>query len=243
MKQSDGGGDVTCRPPESTSSGVRESELRHSPREARRHRRIELSRQQILDTAEELFAERGYYDTGLKDVAARCEFSVGSIYTFFESKELLYEQVLMRRSIAIETLKSLVPETLDADVRLVELARIWIDHAAAYPQWGALTAEISRIARSPGAAVPDAWIHSGERTQKFLVDVIEKGQSQGTLRAGSSSSLGQLFYAVVTSFIVVTSMGRMNGVDQPNDAQEFLEFVRDTFSTRPSFDLGRVDLD
>ncbi len=51
-----------------------------SPRELRKQQRIALSREQILDTAEELFAEYGYHETGLKDLAARCEFSVGSIY-------------------------------------------------------------------------------------------------------------------------------------------------------------------
>lgn len=217
--------------------------VKQSPRERRRQQRIELSREQILDTAEELFAERGYYETGLKDVAARCEFSVGSIYTFFDSKDVLYEQVLMRRSLSIEALEELLPESVPTDRRLVNLARIWIDHAVEYPAWGALTAEVTRLARSPGSVIPEAWSHQTQQRQKYIVDLIKQGQADGTLRHGSPTSLGRLFYAVVTSFIVVTTMGRMHDTEEPDDAEEFLGFVQDTFSTRPTTNPFHEDFD
>lgn len=214
-----------------------------SPREARRQQRIEMSREQILDTAEELFAERGYHETGLKDVAAKCEFSVGSIYTFFESKDVLYEEVLMRRSISVEALKMMLPDAMPADEQLVRIADIWIKHAVEYPAWGALTAEVSRIARSPGTAMPEVWVHQGQRTQKFLVELIKKGQADGALRPGSPTSLARLYNAVVRSFIVVTAIGRMSGTTEPDDAEEFLGFVQDTFSTRPTSNPSHPDLD
>src|SRR5690349_16610902 len=159
--------------------------VKQSPREARRLQRIELSREQILDTAEELFATHGYYDTGLKDVAAKCEFSVGSIYTFFESKDVLYEQVLMRRSIGVDALQILAPDSMPADERLVRVAEVLINHSVEHPAWGALTAEVTRIARSPGTAIPEVWSHHAQRLQKFLVDVVRQGQEDGTLRPGS----------------------------------------------------------
>ncbi|AYJ50333.1 TetR/AcrR family transcriptional regulator [Rhodococcus sp. P1Y] len=226
-----------------SANGDASTPTKQSPREARRQQRIELSREQILDTAEELFAERGYHETGLKDVAAKCEFSVGSIYTFFDSKDVLYEQVLMRRCIDTETLHRMLPDTMPADERLVELARTWIQHAVEYPAWGALTAEITRLSRSPGAVFPEAWYHQTQERQRFLVDLIKKGQTDGILRHGSPTSLARLFHAVVTSFIVVSTMVRMNGTGEPDDAEEFLGFVQDTFSTRPTTNPFHEDLD
>ncbi len=205
-----------------------------SPREIRRQQRIDMSREQILDTAEELFAERGYHDTGLKDVASRCEFSVGSIYTFFESKDDLYEQVLMRRSIAVDSIQNSIPDDVPADERLVRLAQIQIDHALKHPAWGALSAEISRMARSRGAVLPDAWIHYNKRVLGYLSDVIEKGQADGTLRPGSPIALARLYFAVVSSFILVSTVSKTtNEEGWPTDTEEFLEFVHDTFSARP----------
>ncbi len=217
--------------PENSTAG--QSEAPQSPREARRLQRIEMSREQILDTAEELFAENGYYETGLKDVAARCEFSVGSIYTFFENKDSLYEQVLMRRSIGLEAIHKLVPDSVPADERLVTLADIQIRHAQEHPAWGALTAELSRIARSRGSVVPEPWHHYGERVFGFLVGVFEKGHEEGTLRPGSPHALASLYHAVVSSFILVSSLSPKSAEeDWPADTEEFLNFVRDTFSSR-----------
>ncbi|MBH0775292.1 TetR/AcrR family transcriptional regulator [Nocardia bovistercoris] len=210
-----------------------------SPRELRRQQRIEMSREQILDTAEEIFAERGYHNTGLKEVASKCEFSVGSIYAFFDSKDDLYEQVLMRRSIAIESIQGLIPDDVPADERLVGLAEIQIEHALAHPAWGTLSAEISRMARSRGAVLPEAWIHYNQRVLTFLAEVIERGQADGTLRPGSPVALARLYFAVVTSFILVTTVAKTTDEDGwPTDTEEFLEFVFDTFSARPRHVIG-----
>ncbi|MBH0779750.1 TetR/AcrR family transcriptional regulator [Nocardia bovistercoris] len=205
-----------------------------SPREIRRRQRIETSREQILDTAEQLFAERGYHDTGLKDVASQCEFSVGSIYSFFDSKDALYEQVLMRRSIAIESIQKLIPDGVPADERLVGLARLQIEHALEHPAWGAVSAEISRMARSRGTDIPEAWLLYQRRVLSYICEVIETGQSDGTLRPGSPIALGRLYFAVVTAFILVTTVAETTDEDGwPTEAQEFLDFVFDTFSVRP----------
>lgn len=65
--------------------------------EARRVRRGgEATAARILDVAEELFAERGFAGTTLRDVAARVGVRNPSIYNHFASKEALYEAVLAR---------------------------------------------------------------------------------------------------------------------------------------------------
>lgn len=204
-----------------------------SPREVRRLQRIEMSRQQILDTAEELFSERGYHETSLKDVASRCQYSVGSIYTFFDNKDKLYEQVLMRRHIGLDALNALVPEALAADERLVKLAEVWIDQTVQFPAWGSLTAEVSRITRSRGV-VPEAWVHQGEMVHQYVVGVIAKGQQEGTLRDGSPSALAHLYQAVVMSFVLVTALSRetAHAAHWSSDAEMFLRFLYDTFSQR-----------
>jgi len=67
------------------------------PAPARRARRGgEETAARILDVAEELFAERGFAGTTLRDVAARVGVRNPSIYNHFASKEALYEAVLAR---------------------------------------------------------------------------------------------------------------------------------------------------
>jgi AcrR family transcriptional regulator len=59
-------------------------------------RRGEARAERILDAAEELFAERGYRGTALRDVAARAGLRTPSLYNHFPSKQSLYAAVLAR---------------------------------------------------------------------------------------------------------------------------------------------------
>jgi AcrR family transcriptional regulator len=59
-------------------------------------RKGELTAERILDAAEALFAERGYAGTTLRDVAARVDLRIPSLYNHFPSKDALYAAVLAR---------------------------------------------------------------------------------------------------------------------------------------------------
>jgi TetR/AcrR family transcriptional regulator len=61
-----------------------------------RGRRGAVTAARILDAAEELFAERGYAGTTLRDVADRVGLRIPSLYTHFASKNALYAAVLAR---------------------------------------------------------------------------------------------------------------------------------------------------
>lgn len=58
-----------------------------SPRKARElvQRKVE-----ILTVAERLFARKGFFKTSMAEIAQEAEFSVGSLYQFFPSKEAVY---------------------------------------------------------------------------------------------------------------------------------------------------------
>ena len=62
----------------------------------RKSRKGELTAGRILDAAEELFSERGYAGTSLREVAAVVGIRIPSLYNHFESKETLYAAVLER---------------------------------------------------------------------------------------------------------------------------------------------------
>jgi len=59
-------------------------------------RKGEVTAERILDAAEQLFAERGYAGTSLRDVATRVELRIPSLYNHFPSKDALYAAVLAR---------------------------------------------------------------------------------------------------------------------------------------------------
>lgn len=62
-----------------------------------------LKREQILDTALEVFADEGYRGTSLRTVATRCGLSVAGVLHYFDSREDLLTQVVLRRDQGLPT--------------------------------------------------------------------------------------------------------------------------------------------
>lgn len=54
----------------------------------------EVRRQEILDTAMELFAEKGYEDTSMADIARRMGVVQGLCYRYFDSKRVLFQEAM-----------------------------------------------------------------------------------------------------------------------------------------------------
>jgi TetR/AcrR family fatty acid metabolism transcriptional regulator len=50
----------------------------------------------ILDAALKVFAERGYHDARLEDIAASAGFSKASLYNYYEDKEEIFLHILIR---------------------------------------------------------------------------------------------------------------------------------------------------
>ncbi|HKA16516.1 MAG TPA: helix-turn-helix domain-containing protein [Myxococcota bacterium] len=55
-----------------------------------------ITRDRILDTAEALFAERGFAGTAVRDIASAVDLTAASLYNHFAGKEALYAAVLER---------------------------------------------------------------------------------------------------------------------------------------------------
>jgi len=64
---------------------------------SRKGREYLARRGEILRAGEKLFAERGFHGTTMLDLAKLSEFSVGSLYNFFETKEEVYYTLLVEK--------------------------------------------------------------------------------------------------------------------------------------------------
>ncbi len=65
--------------------------------EGRRAARASLYRAQILEAAEQTFADRGFANTRMQDIAQSAEISLATVYQMFEGKQQLYRQILIER--------------------------------------------------------------------------------------------------------------------------------------------------
>jgi AcrR family transcriptional regulator len=71
---------------------MEQKKLSRKEREYRRHR------QEILQAALKLFSEKGFHNVSMNEIAQKAEFSVGTMYKFFENKEDLYKALVLEQA-------------------------------------------------------------------------------------------------------------------------------------------------
>lgn len=67
----------------------------------RKQREFVLRRQEILQAAQHLFARNGFSKVSMQDIARASEFSVGSLYNFFNNKNELYQCLIAETALRI----------------------------------------------------------------------------------------------------------------------------------------------
>lgn len=71
---------------------------------SRKEREKLRQRQEILNASLALFSEKGYQNVSMQEIAEKSEFSIGTIYKFFQNKEDLYTAMILSYCDEFETL-------------------------------------------------------------------------------------------------------------------------------------------
>ncbi|RDW18947.1 TetR/AcrR family transcriptional regulator [Oceanobacillus chungangensis] len=56
------------------------------------------TRQKILDTAEEIFGEKGYFETSIVDITVKAGVAQGTYYNYFPTKKSIYDELVRQLS-------------------------------------------------------------------------------------------------------------------------------------------------
>jgi TetR/AcrR family transcriptional regulator, regulator of cefoperazone and chloramphenicol sensitivity len=132
------------------------------------------TRQHLLDTAGQVFAERGFADATSKEICERAGTPMASVNYHFGSREALYEAVLVeahRHVVGLDELEALTTGLSDPreKLRAVLYRFVGLSTSAGTP-WGFLV--MLREVLSPSAAIP-ALIEKAVRPKAaFLLGLI-----------------------------------------------------------------------
>ena len=173
-----------------------------SLKEQRREHRRALSRDQILDAAEQVFARNGFHDASLREIAELAEFSVGAVYGFFTGKEEIYRAIFLRRAAEFMPEMREVLSSEAAPLRqLLDLAAWQVGFFRRYPHWGRLVLRGGAIASPLATPAEDAQIRENFATaQRAQADLFRRGQRAGELRQGPPAVLARMFSGLVSAF-------------------------------------------
>jgi AcrR family transcriptional regulator len=181
-----------------------------SPRKenAMKYKSGERTKQQIIDTAFRLIAEKGYDAMSIDDIMSEIGKTKGSFYTHFQSKEdLLYEVMETRLdrefgAIAEETLKKLTDDRCDVREIIREmLGRVYQGSSGSDPAlWAAATYQVFLMSRKN--PVVREWLLEQYRAwEEFMSTVIRRGQELGQIRSDVDARvIGNLIIGVFQGY-------------------------------------------
>ena len=176
---------------------MKTGKLPRRERERLRHRAL------ILEAALELFSEKGYQNVSMQEIARRAEFSVGALYSFFESKEQLYESLVLSvaeehqaRLFAALRREGRAPAVLRAYV--AERGRLFVENIKLVRLYFSET-------RALGPPIPSAM---RERVQELyhelvlgVASVIERGVAEGSFRKGNPYHMAVALEGIINAFL------------------------------------------
>lgn len=139
------------------------------------------TRQAILDAALELFADKGYFGTSLRDVATAVGVRESALYNYFKSKEALFDAlILAHEHTKTERLASLADDGPIADGRAL-LERLAINSLESFldPReqmlFRLLMSDGIRLARSGRFNLHERLGSGPERMKKLMRRLISEG--------------------------------------------------------------------
>lgn len=106
-----------------------------SPRDLRQQALADVRRQSVLDAARAAFFELGMDKTSMREIAQRAGYTVGALYSYFESKEAVYGALLTE---SLERLDQAVRQALEGAAdpagRAQRAARAFFDFYREHPR-------------------------------------------------------------------------------------------------------------
>ena len=174
------------------------------PSATRRERRISARKNQILDAAISLFAEKGYHRTTTKDIAVAADISEGTIYNYFDSKEDLLIGIMARLSNP-NGLDD-VPGGVEEDSREYLLAIVKKRLAFIEENYPILRAVLSEILVNPEMA-KRYYQQIVSPVQAELEHNLRRRVDRGQIRAVETSMTARLLVAAIFGLFFLDSMG------------------------------------
>jgi AcrR family transcriptional regulator len=176
------------------------SAVRKSSAKARESAR-QAFRAELRDAAERVFVRAGFQATKMADIAREAGVAVGTLYNYFESKEVIFEEILASRG--GELLANLTPtlQIRSPLERLTALVRAALDFIDAH------SALFAMIVERGGIAEYDLQRLGGDLTERQYLYFLE--QLGDCLRAAVQARELRRDIAVPT--MVAALSGAMNG--------------------------------
>jgi len=94
-----------------------------------------LKRESIIQTALQLFSMNGFHRTTIPDIASKLQMSVGNLYNYFSSKDMLAQEIIKYTSEALgEKIRVVNKIDVSAEEKIYKIVEIYFTMAKDKPE-------------------------------------------------------------------------------------------------------------
>ena len=95
----------------------------------------EQKKEQIMQSALELFSVKGFYNTTIPDIANALKMSVGNMYNYFKSKDLLAKEIIKYISVYLgHKLKEINEQDISTEEKTRKIIEVYFETAMKKPE-------------------------------------------------------------------------------------------------------------
>lgn len=164
--------------------------------------RDQSGRDRITAAAAELFLRNGYAQTSLRDIAAAVGIKAGSIYYHFDSKELLFVDILQQGIRVMEDAFALASEETRGETGETRVRRHIHGHLSALFEHGPYTTNHVSAFHIAPPSVQEAVIPARDRYEVAWVALFDELAAQGEMTRDMSPALVRLALFGAMNFAV-----------------------------------------
>lgn len=170
---------------------------------SRRDRLRALQRDAILESAEEVFAVKGFHRAKMRDIAVRADFATGSLYNYFRSKEDIFVSIMERRmDVLYKRLQEILSTEADLITRVEKVAAAHVAFMDAHRSFFTIFASMGTGAQM---GLP---VHISERSNEqyqryaeMVEQLIRQGIDEGIIRDLPPKSMASILMGVVNAAV------------------------------------------
>jgi AcrR family transcriptional regulator len=169
---------------------------------SRKEREYQARREEILRAAERIFAQNGFHNTTVAELAKESEFAIGTIYQFFKHKEELYYTMMIEKfELLYSTLLTEVGKNTKCFEKLnclVEVVLSFIEQNVDF--FKIFTWELNVLNSNMEHKLKDQLINKHFAYIKLISDVITEGLQEGVFKEGNANDLSTALVGMMNIF-------------------------------------------
>ena len=145
----------------------------------------------ILDAARKLFLEKGFEQTSMRDIAAAAKLSKGAIYHHFESKEVIFQEVMTRQEkTSRNVLDNLLSESssLTGKEQLQFILQKTLDSQKIHDLDRAVSSRMKSA-----EFILSYMQNCVNNDSRFIAAIVEKGNTDGSLQIAFPDEYAEVF--------------------------------------------------